>query len=88
MTIHKEGKGILITIVIVVIIINSIVYLTINDTLQTTARTCYIISGCIFLFLLNFFRTPNRPFVWYDDGMIVAPADGSIVLIYPTEEYE
>ncbi len=41
-----------------------------------------------FCFLANFFRNPERVFENFEDGTIVAPADGTIVVIEPTMEEE
>lgn len=46
------------------------------------------ISFVVFIFLTNFFRSPNRVFENFEDGMIVSPADGTIVVIEPTNEDE
>lgn len=54
----------------------------------TDAATFVISALCIaiFLFFLNFFRNPNREFVGFEEGMIIAPADGTVVIAEPSEE--
>jgi phosphatidylserine decarboxylase len=49
--------------------------------------TSLSISGLIMILLLQFFRSPSREFVFGDD-LIVAPADGKIVVIEETTEHE
>lgn len=38
------------------------------------------------MFFLNFFRNPKREFIDFEDGMIIAPADGTVVISEPAEE--
>jgi phosphatidylserine decarboxylase len=45
------------------------------------------ILGCIWLLLLNFFRIPDKNLV-ADDGCIVAPCDGKVVVIEEVNESE
>lgn len=84
MTIHKEGKGMLLTLLVMLalVILASFVYF------GTDAATFVISALCIaiFLFFLNFFRNPNREFVGFEEGMIIAPADGTVVIAEPSEE--
>jgi phosphatidylserine decarboxylase len=47
-----------------------------------------ITSLVVFLFFMNFFRDPERVFEGFEEGMIVSPADGTVVVIEPTEEDE
>lgn len=46
------------------------------------------ISVLAFSFFLYFFRNPSREIIIEDSNLIIAPADGRIVVIEPTEEYE
>lgn len=84
MTIHKEGKGMLLTLLIMLalVITASFVYF------GTNAASIAISTLCvgIFLFFLNFFRNPKREFIGFEDGMIIAPADGTVVIAEPAEE--
>lgn len=84
MTIHKEGKGMLLTLLVMLalVILASFVYF------GTDVATFVISALCIaiFLFFLNFFRNPNREFIGFEDGMIIAPADGTVVIAEPAEE--
>lgn len=87
MTINKEGKGILITLAILFVIADLIVY---NFFRESSIVYKSVITGsiCIYLFFINFFRNPKRVFEGYEEGMILAPADGTVVVIEPTEENE
>ncbi len=84
MTIHKEGKGMLLTLLIMLalVITASFVYFGTNAASIAISVLCVI----IFLFFLNFFRNPKREFIGFEDGMIIAPADGTVVIAEPAEE--
>lgn len=86
MKIHKEGTGILLTLF-------SILFLT-NLILYHWGRNCmafYVsssISLILFLLTLNFFRSPFRRFPFDAEGLVIAPADGTVVVIEETDENE
>jgi len=86
MTIHKEGKKILITIALGLVILNTLINIFINLTLLLTI-IFIIASSIFFLFIFNFFRKPYREIIT-DDNIIYSPADGKIVVIEETEENE
>lgn len=85
MTIHKEGRSILLFLLIVLIMINyGLKLLAIPETVLYFS---YLASTIIFLLILQFFRNPqiriNR-----NSKFVLAPADGKIVVIEETEETE
>ena len=88
MTIHKEGRKILLTLLISIVIVDLLIYLQFMESRPIVAKSIIGASFFIFLFFLNFFRNPNRIFEGFEDGMIVAPADGTVVVIEPTDEEE
>lgn len=88
MTINKEGKGILIKLFLSLLVIDLIVYHNIYVEHPGVAKGVFVFSALVFLFFLNFFRSPKRVFEGFEEGMIVAPADGTIVVIEPTMEDE
>jgi len=47
----------------------------------------YLLSGFLIITILQFFRDPKREFT-INDGQIIAPADGKVVVIEETEEGE
>ena len=87
MTINKEGKGILITLAILFLIADLIVYYFFCEY-PIVYKSVITGSIGIYLFIVNFFRNPKRHFEGYEEGMVVAPADGTVVVIEPTEENE
>lgn len=46
-----------------------------------------VVFGLLYIFLLRFFRFPSRPQLT-DDGVLYAPADGTVVVIEKTHEAE
>lgn len=85
MTIHKAGYTLLLKILIVLVLINLASYYFIDNLL--IVHTILGISIVMYLFIVNFFRFPNRVII-QDDNTILAPADGKIVVIEETEEPE
>lgn len=47
-----------------------------------------VISALLLFFFAYFFRNPRRRVIIDDPSLVVAPADGTIVVVEPTEEYE
>ena len=84
MKIHKEGYKILIVLAIFLAIINAIVFWLIPNWLTLS----YIITGILFLLVLQFFRSPWREIMMPDDNLVYAPADGKIVAIEEVKEDE
>lgn len=85
MTIHKAGYFLLLKILIILVAINLVSYYFINN--NVVFNTILIVSIILYLFIVNFFRFPNRVII-RDDNTILAPADGKIVVIEETEEPE
>lgn len=86
MTLHKEGTATILLSAIVVVILNiGVRYLAPESAwLHNVA-----IAASIFLMIvvLQFFRKPNRTVVT-DPNLIIAPADGKVVVIEETFEGE
>lgn len=84
--IHKEGYAILITLLALLVVLNVISYFQASDQPWFVANL--IISILVFAFFTYFFRNPSREVLIDDTNLVMAPADGRIVVIEPTEEYE
>ena len=86
MTIHKEGYKFLVLLLIVMILV---VFGTNNFLVSSVLGKRIILFGCIglYLFVLMFFRNPNRS-IEINEKLIYAPADGNIVVIEEVEENE
>lgn len=85
MTLHKAGFAILLKALIILIILNCATFYFIHNTILV--NTILIVTIILYLFMVNFFRFPNRIII-RDDNTILAPADGKIVVIEETEETE
>ncbi len=86
MTIHKEGKNILLSLLITLLLINSGVYYFVGRGF--IFHVVSVISLLFFLLVLNFFRNPKRIFEGDREGTILASADGTIVAIEEVVENE
>ena len=86
MTIHREGFGILTGTALILILLNSIIYyLSDGDFLIVTIAVSA--SAIIFLLFLQFFRLPKRS-QSKGDNLVIAPADGKVVVIEQSDERE
>lgn len=85
MTLHKEGKGPLISIACGLIIINAFVYALAGSGVWFT--TILTLSILIYLLVINFFRYIARkhPLAERND-VVVCPADGKVVVVEEVEE--
>ncbi len=82
---HREGTEILIVSAVILLAINGLLYYTIDS------RVTYIfaaISLFLYLLMVNFFRCPIRTFEQDTEKIVVAPADGKIVVIEEVDEHE
>jgi len=86
MGIHKEGYTIIIITLLIIILINIAIHF-IAPANKLILNTLYIISGVIFLLIVQFFRSPDRN-ITANENIIVAPADGKVVVIEEVEETE
>jgi phosphatidylserine decarboxylase len=86
MKIHREGLAtILLTFVVLAIINGAVFYFLGNHPLA-----CQIIAAfslALFLFIISFFRIPNRE-MKLDESLVLAPCDGKVVVIEETYEPE
>ena len=85
MKIHKEGYNIILTSFIIIGAVVLCFYLF--SGWQASTKTAAIAGTFFFLFIIRFFRSPKRICV-IDDDLVIAPADGKIVIIQEVEENE
>ncbi len=86
MKFHREGYQSLLLVLVFAIVLNSSIYLFLND-FQSIRIAGYIISAFLLLVILQFFRNPTRNFMAVDNA-IISPADGKVVVIEEVEETE
>jgi phosphatidylserine decarboxylase len=79
MKVHKEGTGLLLTLFSFLFLLNLVLYHTNGRT--TVFYSSSTVSLILFLLVLNFFRSPYRRFPFDSEGLVIAPADGTIVAI-------
>jgi phosphatidylserine decarboxylase len=82
--VHKEGTGLLLSMFTILFIVNLILYYT--STNRFVFYGILFVSTVIFFITLNFFRSPYRRFPFDSEGLVIAPADGTIVAIEEVDE--
>jgi phosphatidylserine decarboxylase len=80
MTIHREGTATIALVAFVVGILNLINFSYLFPISTLLAWSVFLITVAFFLFIISFFRMPNRALTM-DPSAIVAPADGKVVVI-------
>jgi len=80
MTIHREGTATIALVAFVVGILNLINFSYLFPISTLLAWSVFVITVAFFLFIVSFFRMPNRALTM-DPSAIVAPADGKVVVI-------
>lgn len=86
MTIHKEGRTLLIVLLIILLGINALIFYAVPEPKMVFQFTL-IASIIVFLLVLQFFRNPLFK-ISKDLNNIIAPADGKVVVIEETTEGE
>ena len=83
---HHEGVNTLVIGAICLVLFNAVLFYAFPGCIPV-----YIVAGIsvvIYLILVNFFQCPIRVFESDTEGVVVAPADGRIVVIEEVEENE
>ncbi|MBR5297846.1 MAG: phosphatidylserine decarboxylase family protein [Parabacteroides sp.] len=86
MKVHKEGTGLLLMLFTIFFIVDLTLYHTIGMDWRFYLTTG--VTSIFFLLVLNFFRSPSRRFPYDSEGLVIAPADGTIVAIEEVKENE
>ncbi len=84
--IHREGTNELTLSMLAILIIASVLWFFVESPIPFWAFL--IIFGLAWMMALNFYRCPIRYFNGDTEKLVVAPADGRIVVIEETEENE
>lgn len=85
--IHREGILIVTITTLILLVVNGLVHFY-SPNNADTQWTVGILSGILFLTVLQFFRNPRREIQIADDNIIYAPADGKVVVIEEAHESE
>ncbi|MDR0830780.1 MAG: phosphatidylserine decarboxylase family protein [Prevotellaceae bacterium] len=86
--IHKEGLTILVSFFILLFALNTMFYFLGETRFNLGFIINLAVSIAAFGFFMFFFRNPQRETEINDEGLVLAPADGRVVVIEPTEEFE
>lgn len=78
--IHSEGRGILITSFVIFALINAPLWYFFpqNIIINSIVSTFFFV---LYMLMVNFFRSPKRIFPGDVEDVVVAPADGKVVVI-------
>ncbi len=87
MTIHREGFKSIAIGTLIFGAINMSVYFFFSASLMWLCNIVFIFTLGLLLFLISFFRIPNRKLT-INENVIVAPADGKVVVIEETTDSE
>jgi len=86
MTIHKEGRSLLIWLMIILVGLNGTLYYLIPES-DLILQIVLAVSIIFYLLILQFFRNPSFELP-NEENVVYAPADGKVVVIEETEESE
>lgn len=88
MKLHKEGFGLILgTFVICSIIETLILFVGLTSWETTSILSLSLIPLGLFILVVQFFRLPSRDFT-FNEGEVLCPADGKVVVIEEVEETE
>ena len=80
MTIHREGYQTIGIAAFIFGLINLASYSLLSESMTVCALVVFFVTLGIFLFLVSFFRIPNRELT-INANQIICPADGKVVVI-------
>lgn len=83
---HREGTHILVISAIVLAVVCAAVYFCFESKVPLIVFT--VLSSLVYLLIVNFYRCPIRKFEYETTGVVVASADGKIVVVEETSEEE
>ena len=83
---HHEGKTTLLWSAIVLVVLNFTILHVFESRIPFDI--CITLSAILYGILLNFFQCPIRTFEGETEGLVLAPADGKVVVVEETEENE
>lgn len=87
MTIHREGYKSIAVATLIFIALNVLFFWFFGATLLWLCISFFVITLGLVLFIVSFFRIPARTLT-INDGQIISPADGKVVVIEETFDDE
>lgn len=83
--IHREGRNIIVALTFLIFVINVPIYMYVSHWIFAITL---LLSATLLVFVTYFFRNPVRILEVDDPNFLIAPADGRVVVVEPTEENE
>jgi len=80
MTIHREGFRTIAITALLFGIVNVLSISFLSESLNWLSLTIFFVTLVFFLFIISFFRIPNRTLT-INNNQIISPADGKVVVI-------
>lgn len=80
MTIHKEGYKTIVIAAIGFAVVNLLSFYFISFAVPLLSWLIFLVTLSLLLFVISFFRVPSRTLT-IDDGKIISPCDGKVVVI-------
>lgn len=87
MTIHREGYKSIAIGTLIFVSINFVCWYFFSASLPVLCWVIFAATLFVLLFLVSFFRIPNRVFT-INENQLIAPADGKVVVIEETVDVE
>ncbi|CCG99537.1 phosphatidylserine decarboxylase related protein [Fibrella aestuarina BUZ 2] len=87
MRFHREGNTIMLVTALILLGLNLLAYYFLFRGNQTAVIALAVVSLIAFGLVVQFFRIPKREHT-LDEKLVIAPADGTVVVIEETEELE
>ena len=87
MTIHREGYKSIAIATMIFLILNLLLFWQLGSSLLWLCFIFLVLSLGLVLFIVSFFRIPARKLT-INDGQVIAPADGKVVVIEETVDVE
>ena len=83
--IHREGRGIIATLTFIIFAVNVPLFMYMPNWVGAITL---VLSAAPLVFVTYFFRNPTRIVEVTDENLLIAPADGRVVVVEPTVENE
>jgi phosphatidylserine decarboxylase len=87
MTIHREGYRTIGIVALLFGIINIATFAFISNVQPIISMIIFFLTLAFFIFIISFFRIPKR-LLTVNDGQVICPADGKVVVIEETTDEE
>lgn len=84
--IHREGLNIILMLLFILLVFNGLAFLFMGYTIIPIIFAT--ISGVLFLFVVNFFRSPRRHFTGDKENTVISSVDGTVVAVEEVYEAE